>query len=124
MVTSALHFGRPRFDRAEDALLVAAAVAAALFASANALGLPPDKTFFGSETWPASLGLLETLPFGLGLVCSIDVDGGEHIGAKIVAGTAVCNGDDDGVSVNVVGIDFLVPVRTSSVGDCLVPDKW
>lgn len=107
-MTSVLHFGRPRFDLPDDARLAAAAVAAALFASANALGLP-DNTFFGDTAVAVSIAFLTTLPFGRGLlVCSIDVDGGD---------ATVCNGDDDGVSVNVVGIDFFEPVN------CLLPDR-
>lgn len=109
MVTSVLHFGRPRFDLPDDALLTAAAVAAALFASANALGLP-DKTFFG-DIVAVSFAFRRTLPFGRGLAFLIDVDGGETTGAERVGCATVCNGDDDGVSVNVIGSCFTELAR-------------
>lgn len=118
MVTSV--FDRPRFDLPDDALLAAAAVAAALFASANARGLP-DKTFIG-DIVAISLGFPRTLPFALGLAFFIDFDDGEGTGAERVGCATVCNGDDDGVSVNVVGSCFSELARIYSIDNCL-PDN-
>lgn len=109
MVTSVLHFGRPRFDLPDDALLAAAAVAAALFASANARGLP-DKTFIGDNV-AVSLRFPRTLPFVRGLAFLIGFDDGEATGAKRAGCATACNGDDDGVSVNVIGSRFTELAR-------------